>query len=212
MAAVLAVGHDATISHRSAAVLWEILPTGDDGVDVTVTRGHPRHRPGIRIHRSRQLEHSLNAGVRVTTPIRTLVDLARTVGSRDLERAVEEAEVKRLVARKDGDALRAERRLLWLIRAAQLPAPATNVRVGHHEVDLLWPNERVIVEVDGFAFHHTRAAFERDRAGDRALHAAGYVVLRITWRQLIEEPEAVVAALAAALAQRRSASSVMTAS
>jgi very-short-patch-repair endonuclease len=230
MAAVLAVGHDATISHRSAAVLWEILPTGDDGVDVTVTRGHPRHRPGIRIHRSRQLEHSLNAGVRVTTPIRTLVDLARTVGSRDLERAVEEAEVKRLVARKDVDALRgrlreaargrrpsltrseAERRLLRLIRAAQLPAPATNVRVGHHEVDLLWPDERVIVEVDGFAFHHTRAAFERDRARDRALHAAGYVVLRITWRQLIEEPEAVVAALAAALAQRRSASSVMTAS
>jgi very-short-patch-repair endonuclease len=230
MAAVLAVGHDATISHRSAAILWEILPTGDDGVDVTVTRGHPRHRPGIRIHRSRQLEHSLNAGVRVTTPIRTLVDLARTVGSRDLERAVEEAEVKRLVARKDVDALRgrlreaargrrpsltrseAERRLLRLVRAAQLPAPVTNIRVGHHEVDFLWRDERVIVEVDGFAFHHTRAAFERDRARDRALHAAGYVVLRITWRQLIDEPQAVVAALAAALAQRRSASSVMTAS
>jgi very-short-patch-repair endonuclease len=159
-----------------------------------------------------------------------LVDLARTVGSRDLERAVEEAEVKRLVARKDVDALRgrlreaargrqpsltrseAERRLLRLICAAQLPTPVTNVHVGHHEVDFLWPDERVIVEVDGFAFHHTRAAFERDRARDRALHAAGYVVLRSTWRQLIDEPEAVVAALAAALAQRRSASSVMTAS
>jgi very-short-patch-repair endonuclease len=70
----------------------------------------------------------------------------------------------------------------------------------------------VIVEVDGFAFHNTRAAFERDRASDRALQAAGYVVLRITWRQLVDEPEAVIAAVATALAQRRSASSVMTAS
>ena len=231
MAAVLAVGHDAAISHRSAAAVWEILPPDDDWpTDVTITRGHPRHRPGIRIHRSRRLQHSLNAGVRITTPMRTLVDLARTATSRELERAVEEAQVQRLVTRDEVARLRgragaaargrepsltrseAERRLLQLIRAAQLPAPRTNVRVGRHEVDLLWPDERVIVEVDGFGFHNTRAAFERDRARDRALHAAGYLVLRITWRQLIDEPEAVVAALAAALAQRRSASSVITAS
>ena len=231
MAAVLAVGHDATISHRSAAALWEILPRDDDRpVDVTVTRGHPRNRPGIQIHRSRQLQHSLNAGVPLTTPLRTLIDLARTAGTRELERAIEEAQVRNLVTRKDVERLRgragaaargrdpsltrseAERRLLRLIRAAQLPQPLTNIVVGRHEVDFLWPDERVIVEVDGFAFHGTRAAFERDRAKDRALQAAGYVVLRITWRQLVDEPEAVIAALAAALAHRRSASSVMTAS
>ena len=57
----------------------------------------------------------------------------------------------------------AERRLLELIRAARLPDPRTNVKVGGHEVDLLWPAQRLIVEVDGFAFHSTRAAFERDR-------------------------------------------------
>jgi very-short-patch-repair endonuclease len=231
MAALLAVGRDAAISHRSAAAVWEILPPGDDWpTDVTITRGHPRHRPGIRIHRSRRLQHSLNAGVRITTPIRTLVDLARTATSRDLERAIEEAQVRRLVTRRQIEGLRgragaaargrepsltrseAERRLLRLIRAAQLPAPLTNIRVGRHEVDFLWADERVIVEVDGFAFHNTRAAFERDRARDRALQAAGYVVLRITWRQLVDEPEAVIAVVATALAQRRSASSVMTAS
>lgn len=99
-----------------------------------------------------------------------------------------------------------------MIRAAQLPSPRTNVRVSQYEVDFLWLDERVIAEVDGFGFHSSRAAFERDRAKDRALQAAGYVVLRITWRQLVDEPEAVIAALAAALAHRRSASSVMTAS
>jgi very-short-patch-repair endonuclease len=231
-AAVLAVGSDAAISHRSAATLWEILPPSDDEVDVTVTRGHPRHRPGIRIHRSRTLPHSLQAGVRVTTPLRTLQDLAATTTRSDLERAVEEAQVRRLVTRRHlerlpgraGAAARAnepsltrseaERRLLKLIRAANLPAPHTNAMIGPFEVDFVWLDEQVIIEVDGFAFHSSRAAFERDRARDRALQTAGCVVLRITWRQLVREPEAVVAALAAALArgQRRSASSVITAS
>ena len=225
MAAVLAVGHDAAISHRSAGALWEILPSAGEPVHVTTTRGHPRHRPGIRVHRTRSLQVSLNAGLPVTTPLRTLLDLAATTSARELERAVEEAQVRRLVTRDDLEQLpgshrdepsltrsEAERRLLALVRAARLPRPHTNVRVGGHEVDFLWPEQRLIVEVDGFAFHHTRAAFERDRARDRALQAGGYLVVRVTWRQLVDEPEAVVAALAAALAQRRSASSVTTAS
>lgn len=216
MAAVLAVGHDAAVSHRSAAALWEILPPADEPVDVTVTRGHPRSRPGIRVHRTRRLQHSLNAGVPVTTPLRTLQDLASAVGSRDLERAIEEAQVRRLVTRQELDRLdsrgarhepsltrsEAERRLLALIRAARLPPPRTNTRVGRYEVDFLWADHRVVVEVDGFAFHSSRAAFERDRARDRDLQLSGYTVLRFTWRQLVDEPEAVVAALAAALACR----------
>jgi very-short-patch-repair endonuclease len=218
MAAVLAVGHDAAVSHRSAAGLWEILPRSNDEVDVTVTQGDPRHRPGIRIHRSRSLRHSLHDGVRVTTPLRTLQDLATIATRSDIERAVEEAQVRHLVTRAELEphgrlaaALghdpsltrsEAERRLLALIRAAGLPAPRTNARIGPYEVDCLWPDQRLVVEVDGFAFHSTRAAFERDRARDRALQAAGYAVLRITWRQIVEEPEAVVAALAAALVRR----------
>jgi len=216
MAAILAVGHEAAVSHRSAAALWEILPPSGDEVDVTVTRGHPRHRPGIRVHRTRSLQHSLHEGVRVTTPLRTLQDLATTATRSDIERAVEEAQVRRLVTPDELEPHRilalahepsltrsqAERRLLGLIRAAGLPAPRTNVRIGAYEVDFLWADHRLVVEVDGFAFHSTRAAFERDRARDRALQAAGYAVLRITWRQLVEEPEAVVAALAAALVRR----------
>jgi very-short-patch-repair endonuclease len=73
------------------------------------------------------------------------------------------------------------------------------VRIGRYEVDLLWPEQRLIVEVDGYAFHSTRAAFERDRARDAELIAAGYRVIRVTWRQLVEEPEATVALLAGAL-------------
>ena len=90
-----------------------------------------------------------------------------------------------------------------MIRAAKLPPPRTNMRVCGYEVDFVWSNERLIVEVDGFAVHSTRAAFERDRARDRALPAAGYVVLRVTWRQLVHEPELVVAELAAALVRQR---------
>jgi very-short-patch-repair endonuclease len=96
----------------------------------------------------------------------------------------------------------AERRLLALIRAAGLPPPRTNVHVGPYEVDFLWPAHRLVVEVDGFAFHSSRAAFERDRRRDADLQARGLRVTRVTWRQLEREPHAVVARLAAALALR----------
>ena len=93
----------------------------------------------------------------------------------------------------------AERRLLELIRAAGLPAPRTNVRVEGLEVDVLWPRQRLIVEVDGFTHDGGRAAFERDRRRDARLLVAGYRVLRITWRELTEEPARVIATIAAGL-------------
>jgi very-short-patch-repair endonuclease len=95
----------------------------------------------------------------------------------------------------------AERRLLTLIERAALPRPRTNTRVGRYEVDALWPETRLIVEVDGFAFHGTRAAFERDRRRDADLTAMGFRVVRVTWRQLVDEPHLVVARLAGALAR-----------
>jgi very-short-patch-repair endonuclease len=97
----------------------------------------------------------------------------------------------------------AEERLLALVRAARLPAPACNVRVRPYEVDFLWRAERLIVEVDGYAFHSTRAAFERDRRRDADLQARGFSVMRVTWRQLAHEPEAVVARLAQRLSSRQ---------
>jgi very-short-patch-repair endonuclease len=95
----------------------------------------------------------------------------------------------------------AERALRALIRRAHLPQPRTNARVEGVEVDAHWPEQRLIVEVDGFAFHRTRAAFERDRARDAQLTAAGFRVIRVTWRQLQHEPERVAATIAAALAR-----------
>jgi very-short-patch-repair endonuclease len=93
----------------------------------------------------------------------------------------------------------AEERFLGLIRNAGLPPPESNVVIENLEVDFLWRDARLIVEVDGFAFHSSRTAFERDRARDAVLAAAGYRVVRVTWRQIVDQPEAVIARLAAAL-------------
>ena len=94
----------------------------------------------------------------------------------------------------------AERRFLRLIRSAALPQPEANVLLGNLEVDFLWREQRLIAEIDGFEFHGSRRSFEADRARDAGLQAAGWRVVRVTWRQITEAPTAVVANLAAALA------------
>jgi very-short-patch-repair endonuclease len=81
-------------------------------------------------------------------------------------------------------------------RRAGLPPARANARLGRYEVDLLWPEARLVAEVDGFAFHGSRAAFERDRRRDADLQAQGFRVVRITWRRLTREPEAVAVMLA----------------
>lgn len=96
----------------------------------------------------------------------------------------------------------AERRLLDVLRARGIAAPETNVRVGRYEVDLLWRAERVVVEVDGYAFHATRSAFERDRVRDAELQAAGLAVARVTWRQIVDTPDATVRRIARLLDSR----------
>jgi very-short-patch-repair endonuclease len=85
-----------------------------------------------------------------------------------------------------------------LLRQARLPVPRVNARAAGYEIDFLWEPERVIVEVDGYAYHGNRRAFERDRRKDLALTSAGYLVIRISWRQLDEEPFVIVAHLARA--------------
>jgi very-short-patch-repair endonuclease len=166
--------------------------------------------------------------VPVTAPARTLLDVAGVVTDEILEAGVAEAYGRRLLqprdlwdqldrnpARRGAARVRrllladedpamtrsvAERKLLRLLRASSLPSPLVNARIGRYEVDFLWPRERVIVEVDGFAWHSSRRAFERDRERDAELQLAGYRVLRVTWRQLEREPETVVRRIASALA------------
>ena len=96
----------------------------------------------------------------------------------------------------------AELKMLRLIRSADLPTPRVNARVAGYEVDFLWPDQRLVVEVDGHAYHANRRAFERDRERDAALAAAGITVVRVTWRQLAGAPEAIVARIASAVAVR----------
>jgi len=232
MAALLACGPHAALSHHAAAALWEIRRAPNPAIDI-IHPGSARAHTGLRTHRMSLdgQDVGVRLGMRVTTPARTLLDLASVLDARHLARAVEEARVLRLVGLRDlhdvigragirpgVPALRrslaaledapsltrseAERRLLELVRAARLDAPLTNVRVGRHEVDLLWRNQRLIAEVDGYRFHASRSAFERDRRRDGELLALGYRVLRVTWRELTEAPEAVIANLARALATR----------
>lgn len=137
---------------------------------------------------------------------RTLIDLAEVVTIRALERTVDETErlglfdqeaIDAAIERNAGRAGTA--RLSWLLRAHSLPSPAVNARVGSYVVDFLWREQRVIVETDGHATHGTRAAFERDRARDARLTAAGYRVLRFTYRQIAHEPAQVAALVGAVL-------------
>lgn len=113
-----------------------------------------------------------------------------------VERARAEAEARGLIPRsKDAPSLtrsEAERRLLTLLRKAGIPPGATNARIGRFEVDMLYPDSHLIVEMDGYVFHGHRRAFERDKVRDAELQAMGFKVLRVTWRALTEEPEAVV--------------------
>jgi very-short-patch-repair endonuclease len=229
MAAVLAYGEGALLSHHPAAVLCGLHRGPVQAIHVTVAGRDVRDRDGIHAHSTSYLDPAdatRRDGIPVTSPARVLLDIATTVTHTELERATNEARITGLVAdqslneqfsryprHRGAAALKevihieprltrseAERRLLHLIRAARLLEPRTNARAGRYEVDFLWPEHRLVVEVDGYAFHSSRSAFERDRRRDAELGAMGYRVIRITWRQIVEEPEATIAILAAALA------------
>ena len=232
MAAVLACGAGAAVSHKSAAILWDLLPCGRESGPVHVTvpdRGVSAKR-GIVCHRSRWLEPvhvSSVEGIPATTPARTILDLSTCVGPRQLEQALAQAERRQLltldelravIQRRSGrpgtSALRAllqchgspaltrseaEERFLALIRRAKLPKPEANVIVGGHELDFLWRYEGVAVEVDGYAFHSSKQKFERDRRRDAQLAALGVQVIRLSWRQIVDEPHATLVWLGQAL-------------
>jgi very-short-patch-repair endonuclease len=231
-AALLAAGPHAVLSHSSAAHLWNFGPADDVGVHVTVTGTRRRSRPGLIVHSASSLEARDRCrlhGLPVTAPARTLFDLAAT-GYPQLERAFGDAHAQRLVtAREIEDLLeragpragtralralqsdnasgftrsKAERILRGLLRSAKLPLPRFNARVAGYEVDAFWPKHRLVIEVDGYAYHGHRAQFERDRRKDLALTAAGYRVIRVSWRQLTREPFALIAVISSALSDSR---------
>ncbi len=198
-------------------------------VHLTVDR-EIRARRGIVLHYSPLDPTDIRRRERIplTSPARTLLDLGASLDEDELEQAAAEASALRLVTRPQLQAQvdkhphrpgtpslralleldrdpalsrsKAERRLLNLIRNANLPEPETNVDVGPHEVDCLWRAAKLVVEFDSWTFHSSRQAFERDRRKDAALLALGYRVIRITWRRLTREAEAVISQIRRALA------------
>ena len=234
MAAVLACGERAVLSHRSAAALWRLVSKhADERIELTVAARHVPRRSGIRIHKTTRLmadEVTTLRRIRITTPARTILDLAACVSSRELEQAVAQTERRYLASRDKLLALlaryparpgtpklrellnghanpaltrsEAEERFLALVRRSGLPAPETNVPLHGHELDFLWREEGFAVEVDGYAFHGDRDSFESDRRRDAVLASHGLQVIRITWRQIEAEPEATLVRLVQALAER----------
>lgn len=163
-------------------------------------------------------------GVPVTTVARTLLDLAEVVGLADLDRATEQAErigifdldqMNRLLGRSRGrrglrplrvvlarqapETMSArselERAFLRLCREGSIPVPSINIWIEGYEVDAAWPRARLVVELDGFEYHRTRAAFERDRLRDAQLQAAGFSVIRLTDQRLRTDRDGVVGSL-----------------
>ncbi len=234
LAAVLACGDGAVLSHRFAAALWGLGKAPAARIEVTVGPGGRGARPGIAVHRTRRLasaERTTHHRIPVTTVSRTLFDLAAVVFPSQLRLAFEIADrlelldlhaLETLCQRSSG--LRGSGRLREILvgyreapltrsalehsfvsfcRRAGLPVPAVNVAIAGLEVDCVWPDRRVVVELDGYAFHRGRIAFERDRSRDAKLTLAGYTVLRLTHRRLREEAATVAQELRSLLAIER---------
>lgn len=229
-AAVLACGPGALLSHRSAASLWGIYADWEFPIEVTVdTR---RRRPRIDVHRCTTLapaDRRRTLGIAVTSPARTLLDLAPPLPDRGLGRMIDDARHERLTTTAQLRALlercpthpgarrcRAivgdpagptrsefEARFIAFARAHDLPTPRVNANLDGREVDVLFEAERLIVELDSWEFHRHRRAFEADRERDARHLEAGYVTLRITWKRLCDHPRQEAARLDAVLRSRR---------
>jgi very-short-patch-repair endonuclease len=229
-AALLCDGAGA-LDRLSALAIWKLVERPPATPTVTVVGRDLRARPGIVVHRCATLtpdEIRMRSGLPVTSPARSILDAAPLLGE-DLEQTIATARRRRLLRPGElehtlerhpgrpgiqhirsildrGDKYtrsKAERLMLRLAREAGLPEPLTNVPFENIELDFVWAQQRLVVEVDGGEFHSGPTAFQEDRDRDARLVAAGYRVIRFTWHQLTEQPMKVVARIAQALARAR---------
>lgn len=232
--ALLSVRDGAALSHWSAAALLGLWLPAPTEIEVVVDIWPGAANPGVRVHRSRVLgpgDTWIRKGLPVTSPARTLLDIAVSATDRQLEvafdrgiaeRTLRPAHVAELLDRAGGhkgrariaDLLKrelggstmtrseAEERLLALIRSAKLPEPRVNARLAGYELDFYWPDAHFAVEVDGFQFHSSHRAFERDHGKDNDLRRLHIEVMRVTWRAIVSEPYATVSGIAQSLARR----------
>jgi very-short-patch-repair endonuclease len=224
MAAVLACGPDAVLSHDSAAAVWGVR-TWPSSPEVTVT--HQRRRQGIRSHRTTTLTRKdirRHRNIRVTSPSRTILDIQTRLSDPQLVRAVNElrllkhlrpTELERLLARsrrisdlvdpkENPTRSELEDRFTVFCREYGLPRPTRNVRLFGHEVDALFAAEKLIVETDGWRFHRERSSFESDRERDAVAAEHGHLTIRVTDARLTNTPGREAARLRRILEQRRS--------
>jgi very-short-patch-repair endonuclease len=223
LAAVLAGGEGAVLSHRSAAALWRIREGEGSRPDVTVATRSGRRQPGVVLHRSQLADpdRSEYHGIPVTSPARTLVDLAHEVDQDELVRALREtqfmrrfdlSEMREVLARRPCRILRIliddlvltqsgiEDQLLGICDRHGIGRPLTQQMVCGRRVDFLWPRERVVVETDGWEAHASRSAFQADRTMSNRLQLDGYYVLRFTSADVKRRPGQVARQIHKALA------------
>jgi very-short-patch-repair endonuclease len=221
MAAVLAGGPGAVVSHLSAAYLYKLLPfpAQPGPVHITVPGMHIRRLENVRVHRAqlRHWEFRERHNIPLTAPVRTILDLAGCATDAHLEAAVAEACALRVLTihqlsraigpgRRGAVRLRAlldagpkrtrstpERILLAALRAAGIDGFLTNERIGRWEADFYWPSHCLVVEVDAYSTHSSPTAFERDRRKDAELGALGLEVQRFSANRVGSEVGAVVA-------------------
>jgi hypothetical protein len=221
MAAVLACGKGAVLSHSSAAALWELLRPIDGPIHVSVpTTSGLKSKHGIRLHRcpslaeppsspssnwqgggrGRRLTITYRHRIPVTTIQRTIDDLEGTVAPYLLRRAKRQAELKGI--HLEGVERKRQRSDLeedFLALIHHFSSPETNVKLGRWEVDFLWREHKLVVEIDSFRYHQGSVAFHNDYARDLDLRQRGFTVLRFDETQIEEEPTRVVADVARAL-------------
>jgi predicted transcriptional regulator of viral defense system len=227
MAAVLACGDGAVLSGRAAAHLLGLI-RALPAPEPEVTTCTERRVEGVTTRRSRGLDRcdvTNWRGIPVTTPARTLVDLAAVVYAGELARAMHEAGIRhsttplevedvldrlrtapgaaalRRVIRGDERVLlsKLERKFLGLLRGAHLPLPETNRLAGGRLVDCRWPDRKVTVELDGYHYHRSRHAWERDRQREREAYARGDQFRRYSWGDVVERPAQTIAELRSVL-------------
>jgi hypothetical protein len=233
MAAILACGRGAGLSHRSAGALYGITEEHPGVIEISVTRPGKRARPGLKVHSRPSLragDIGTLDGIPVTSPLQTMLDLAAVLGSRGLERTVNEADKLEVIAVDDLRAalderggepgvrpLRAlldrdtfllsdeelERRFRPLARSAGLPRPLAKHRLNGFEVDFYWPDLGLVVETDGLRYHRTPSAQSRDARRDQTHTSSGLTTLRFSHWQVKHEPTRVRGVLAATASHLR---------
>jgi len=232
MAALLACGEGAALSHRTAGEVWGIMTGPTLPIDVTAAAAKGRKHRQITTHRMLldPFDAVVRDNLRVTTPSRTIVDLAASLEGRALRDAVERAQdlrrfdpndIRETLARaprrpgtrrlhdlitvlapdKDNARSHLERMFLALTREARLPQPASNLEIAGRCRDFAWPDQRLVVETDGYRYHSSRQAKRSDNRRDRQLTAQGWRPVRFTYEEIAFEPAEVAKELVGLLSR-----------